>query len=140
MDNNTIDLYGDPEEVAFIGYVATESVIRCDPSDYGLPSEKKYPMPDKEHVKHAIRFFNYVEDDNKMKELAKNINRKIDEFGMRAEVNVGDNNKFKKFFKGEEKPSEDAVMTGYSPIVPPINPTLKKINDNPLNMHFATKR
>lgn len=133
------------EDLEFIKYIATESTIVCKDCDYGLPEDKKYPMPDKKHVKLAIKFFNSVEDNEKRKELAKNINRKIEEFDMISEIQVGDNNNFKKFFnassnKEEVKESKDSVMTGYSPIVPPNGKITKPLEENPLNMKFVIKR
>ena len=41
-------------------------------SIFGIPSQRKYPMQDKEHVLSAIKFFNYVDEEHE-KELAKNI-------------------------------------------------------------------
>ena len=67
---------------------------------YGIPEVKKYPMPDKKHVKSAIRFFNYV-DRRYEKELAKAILEKAEEFGLDLEedITVGDDNRFKKYLK-----------------------------------------
>ena len=48
---------------------------------FGIPELKKYPMPDKEHVLLAIRFFNHVEDKYE-KELASNIIKRIENFKM----------------------------------------------------------
>ena len=94
------------------GVVATEAALSSDErTDFGLPDKKKYPMPDAEHVKYAIKFFNYVDKEDE-EELAKNINKRIKDLGV-TDINVGDSNRFKKYFK----PVEDAVMTGYSPIV-----------------------
>lgn len=91
---------------------ATEAALSSDErTDFGLPDKKKYPMPDADHVKYAIKFFNYVDKEDE-EELAKNINKRIKDLGV-TDINVGDNNRFKKYFK----PVEDAVMTGYSPIV-----------------------
>lgn len=67
-------------------------------SDYGIPSKRKYPMPDKDHVKAAIKMFNHVDNEDEAL-LAKNINRKIKEFNMADEVNVGKNNRFEKYWK-----------------------------------------
>lgn len=78
-----------------------EESVKCDDSDYGLPSKKKYPMPDKEHVLSAIKFFNYVSNEDEA-ELAKNINSHIKKYDMKSNVHVGDANRFKKYF------SEDA--------------------------------
>lgn len=67
---------------------------------YGVPELKKFPMPDKKHVKSAIRFFNYV-DPKYEKELAEAILKKAEEFGLNLEsdISVGDENKFKKYLK-----------------------------------------
>jgi len=64
-------------------------------SDYGLPKSKKYPMPDESHVRSAIRFFNHVDETDEA-ELAKNIKKKIKQYGMT--VTVGDDNRFKKYY------------------------------------------
>ena len=65
---------------------------------YGIPELKKYPMPDKKHVKSAIRFFNYV-DPKYEKELADSILEKAKEFGLDLEndISVGDENRFGKY-------------------------------------------
>lgn len=70
---------------------------------YGIPEIKKYPMPDKKHVKSAIRFFNYV-DPKYEKELAEAIIEKAEEFGLvfDEDITVGDDNRFKKYLKKEE--------------------------------------
>jgi len=70
---------------------------------YGVPELKKFPMPDKKHVKSAIRFFNYV-DPKYEKELAEAILEKAEEFGLDLEndISVGDENRFKKYLKGEK--------------------------------------
>lgn len=62
-------------------------------SDFGLPKQRRYPMPDKAHVLAAIRMFNHVEKEYEA-ELAKNIIKKIKQFDMASEVNVGKNNRF----------------------------------------------
>lgn len=82
----------------------TESVLHeeklkaSERTDFGLPEKKKYPMPDKAHVLSAIKFFNYVSPEDE-KTLARNINKKIKEYNMRDEVNVGEKNRFSKYFK-----------------------------------------
>ena len=69
---------------------------------FGLPKLKKYPMPDTKHVKSAIRFFNYVDKSNE-KELARSILARIREYGMDiSKINVGDNNRFKKYLNQRE--------------------------------------
>lgn len=65
---------------------------------YGLPDKKKYPMPDKEHVMSAIRFFNYVSPSDE-EELARNIIARIEEYGI-EDINVGEGNRFGKYYEG----------------------------------------
>ena len=64
---------------------------------YGLPDKKKYPMPDRDHVMSAIKFFNYVSPADE-KELARNILNRIREYGI-TDINVGENNRFGKYYK-----------------------------------------
>lgn len=64
-------------------------------SDYGLPDQKKFPMPDESHVRSAIRFFNHVDEKDEAK-LAAAIKRKIRDYGMT--VKVGENNRFAKYY------------------------------------------
>lgn len=69
---------------------------------YGIPEKKKYPMPDRDHVMSAIKFFNYVTPGDE-KELARNIIARIKEYGITG-INVGENNRFKRYYK------EDSLM------------------------------
>lgn len=50
-------------------------------SDFGIPSERKFPMPDAEHVRSAASYFHTAEDKFKP-ELAKKILSKAKEFGV----------------------------------------------------------
>ena len=64
-------------------------------SDYGIPSKKKYPMPDESHVRSAIQMFNHVDKEDEA-ELARNIKKKIKRYGMT--VSVGKENRFSKYY------------------------------------------
>ena len=69
---------------------------------YGLPGLRKYPMPDADHVRSAIRFFNYV-DPKYEEELAKAILKRAKEYGVDiSEINVGDENRFKQYLPEEK--------------------------------------
>ena len=74
-----------------------------DKHKYGVPEQKKFPMPDKKHVKSAIRFFNYV-DPKYEQELADAILKRAEEYGLvfGEDITVGDDNKFKKYLPKEE--------------------------------------
>jgi hypothetical protein len=85
------------------GNISHSDTKDSDEGLYGIPELKKYPMPDKRHVKSAIRFFNYV-DPKYEKELAEAILEKAEEFDLDLEedMTVGDDNRFKKYLKKEE--------------------------------------
>lgn len=53
-------------------------------SDFGLPRERKFPMPDAAHVRAAESYFHYADDADKPL-LARNILRKAEEFGVHVE-------------------------------------------------------
>lgn len=73
---------------------------------YGLPGLRKYPMPDADHVHSAIRFFNYVAPKDE-EELAKAILMRAKEYGVDiSEINVGDENRFKKYLPKEDMNNE----------------------------------
>lgn len=64
---------------------------------YGIPQLKKFPMPDKQHVISAIKFFNYVTPKYE-KQLAKAILARMKEYGMSFDdFGVGEDNRFKKY-------------------------------------------
>ena len=65
-----------------------------DRTDFGIPSLKKYPMPDAKHVKLAIKFFNYVDKEHEA-ELAKNIKKYAKKYGV--ELEAGENNRFSNY-------------------------------------------
>ena len=70
--------------------------------NFGVPEQKKFPLPDADHVRSAIKFFNYVEPKHE-KELAKAILAKAEEFGVDlSEMNIGSNNRFKKYLVHSE--------------------------------------
>ena len=72
-----------------------------DKHKYGIPEQKKFPMPDAYHVKSAIKFFNYVTPKYE-EELANAILARMKEYGMSFDdFNVGDENRFKKYIPKE---------------------------------------
>ena len=69
---------------------------------YGVPSQKKFPMPDADHVRSAIKFFNYV-DPQYEKILARAILQRAKEYGVDlSEMSIGDENRFKKYLPENE--------------------------------------
>ena len=77
---------------------------------YAFPEERKFPMPDRKHVKSAIRFFNYV-DPKDEETLANAILARMKEYDMKPEdLNVGDENRFKKYLPKDELEHADMSM------------------------------
>lgn len=106
--------------------VNDESTNIIKESNYGVPEEKKFPLPDEKHVLSAIKFFNYVKPEYEQ-ELASNINKKIKEFDMKDKVNVGDKNRFKKYWNESTISSESVeldaeIMKVYQYPLPSVMP------------------
>ena len=66
--------------------------------DFGIPDKRKYPLTDAKHVKSAIKFFNYVDEEDEA-ELARNIKRKAKEFGV--PIRCGKQNRLSKYINKE---------------------------------------
>lgn len=68
-----------------------------DDKKYGLPEIKKFPMPDADHVRSAIRFFNYVAPRYE-KKLAAAILYRMKEYGLGFDdISVSPVNRFYKY-------------------------------------------
>lgn len=63
-------------------------------SDFGIPSKRKYPMPDASHVKAAIKMFNHCDPKDEA-ELAKNIKAKMKKYNV--SVDISDKNRLSKY-------------------------------------------
>lgn len=76
--------------------------MNTDDKKYGIPELKKFPMPDADHVRSAIRFFNYVTPAYE-KELANAIKARMREYGMSFDdFTVGEENRFSKYIPKDE--------------------------------------
>lgn len=62
---------------------------------FGIPQERKYPMPDKRHTISAIKLFNHVEDKYE-EQLAKAVIKNMKKYGIDSSM-IGDNNRLKKY-------------------------------------------
>lgn len=99
-------------------------------SAFGLPSQRRYPMPDENHVLLAIRFFNHVEEEYE-KELSGSITKKIKEFKMEDNVNVTKNNRYyqywiKAFPNAVNESISSSINNNFNESL--VNNSLKKIN------------
>lgn len=68
---------------------------------FGVPSQRKYPLNDKDHVKAAIRMFNKV-DSQYEKELAKNILNAMEKFNISTSV-IGEKNRLYSYIKESDE-------------------------------------
>ena len=76
--------------------------MNAEDKKYGVPEQKKFPMPDADHVRSAIRFFNYVEPRYE-KELARAILKRMREYGLTFDdFTVGEENRFSKYIPESE--------------------------------------
>lgn len=66
------------------------------PYQFGIPEKRKYPMPDADHVRAAVRMFNNCDPDDE-EQLAKAIIKKMEYFGI-DDIKVSAANRFKKYY------------------------------------------
>lgn len=72
-------------------------------SKFGLPSKRKYPLDTADHVKSAIKFFNYVDKEDE-EELAKNIEKAMGDFFDTGEMpRIGKNNRLSNYITEETR-------------------------------------
>lgn len=76
-------------------YVDEMKRSELDDDVFGIPEERKYPMPDKKHVYSAIKLFGHVEPKYE-KELANNIKKRMKQYGI-SKDEVGEKNRLKKY-------------------------------------------
>ena len=62
----------------------TDERKKLRPSDFGIPGQREYPMPDAAHVRAAESYFRYSPDDKKAA-LAHRIMLKAKKFGVKVE-------------------------------------------------------
>lgn len=79
--------------------------------EFGIPEEKKYPLFDEDHVKSAIKFFNYAEPKYR-KELASNIKSKMKKYNISNDT-VGEDNELKKYLTE----SSENIKESFDPII-----------------------
>lgn len=79
-------------------------------SVFGIPQERKYPMPDEKHTRSAIKLFNHV-DPKYEEQLAKAVIKNMKKYRIDGSV-VGPNNRLRKYLPKD--------MIKESTIIPPI--------------------
>lgn len=66
--------------------LSTDDRRKLRPSDFGIPEERDYPMPDAAHVRAAESYFRYASDEKKPG-LAHRILLKAKKYGVNVESN-----------------------------------------------------
>ena len=81
-------------------------------SVFGIPQERKYPMPDEKHTRSAIKLFNHV-DPKYEEQLAKAVIKNMKKYGIDGSV-VGPNNRLRKYLpKDMIEESMDSLLYEY---------------------------
>ena len=101
-DTGEIKEFVQYEDDSVVKFINEDKLIakernKLDDSSFGIPDTRSYPLNDKSHVKAAIRMFNHCPKD-KEKTLAKNIIRKMKQFGIN-DIQVSEKNRFSKYYK-----------------------------------------
>lgn len=86
---------------------------------FGIPQERKYPMPDKRHTISAIKLFNHVEDKYE-EQLAKAVIKNMKKYGIDSSM-IGDNNRLKKYLP------KDMISESTDIPTPVIIKTIKRV-------------
>lgn len=83
--------------------MTTEERNKIPDSKFGLPEKRKYPLDTSEHMRSAIRFFNYVDKEDE-EELARNIIDRMGDFFDSGEMpKIGKNNRLSKYMNEAAK-------------------------------------
>lgn len=69
-------------------------------SEFGIPSQRRFPLHDKTHVEASIRLFGHVDQEHE-EELARNIIKKMHEYDIPMDT-VSKNNRLYKYIIQEE--------------------------------------
>ena len=86
---------------------------------FGIPQERKYPMPDRRHTISAIKLFNHVEDKYE-EQLAKAVIKNMKKYGIDSSM-IGDNNRLKKYLP------KDMISESADIPTPVIIKTIKRV-------------
>lgn len=81
---------------------------------FGIPQERKYPMPDEKHTRSAIKLFNHVEPKYE-EQLAKAVIKNMKKYGIDGSV-VGPNNRLRKYLP-KDMIKESSIKESVSSVV-----------------------
>ena len=105
FDHSERGCFNKPEYVINVSKKSLLTESKGDDPEYGVPEEKKFPLNSRDHVKSAIKFFNYVKPEHE-EELAAAIITKMDKYGISKE-SVGEKNRLSTYLTEEIKEWSD---------------------------------
>lgn len=103
---------------------------------FGIPEERKYPMPDKRHTLSAIKLFGHVEPKYE-EELAKNIIKNMKKYNI-PESAVGKDNKLRKYIDKYYNESVELIEERYLINDKDIYYNKDKFDSGEINLCFIT--
>lgn len=103
---------------------------------FGIPEERKYPMPDKRHTLSAIKLFGHVEPKYE-EELAKNIIKNMKKYNI-PESAVGKDNKLRKYIDKYYNESAELIEERYFINDKDIYYNKDKFDSGEINLCFIT--
>lgn len=104
-------------------------------SVFGIPQERKYPMPDEKHTRSAIKLFNHV-DPKYEEQLAKAVIKNMKKYGIDGSV-VGPNNRLRKYLP-KDMLKESSIEEGFLKSDKDIYYNKDKFDSGEINLCFIT--
>ena len=104
-------------------------------SVFGIPQERKYPMPDEKHTRSAIKLFNHV-DPKYEEQLAKAVIKNMKKYGIDGSA-VGPNNRLRKYLP-EDMIKESYIEEGFLKSDKDIYYNKNKFDSGEINLCFIT--
>ena len=104
-------------------------------SVFGIPQERKYPMPDEKHTRSAIKLFNHV-DTKYEEQLAKAVIKNMKKYGIDGSV-VGPNNRLRKYLP-KDMIKESSIEEGFLKSDKDIYYNKDKFDSGEINLCFIT--
>ena len=104
-------------------------------SVFGIPQERKYPMPDEKHTRSAIKLFNHVEPKYE-EQLAKAVIKNMKKYNIDGSV-VGPNNRLRKYLP-KDMIKESSIEEGFLKSDKDIYYNKDKFDSGEINLCFIT--
>ena len=104
-------------------------------SVFGIPQERKYPMPDEKHTRSAIKLFNHVEPKYE-EQLAKAVIKNMKKYNIDGSV-VGPNNRLRKYLP-KDMLKESSIEEGFLKSDKDIYYNKDKFDSGEINLCFIT--